>query len=98
MSDVGKVRRIDGSPFPSVRKSADPFVPEMGQIDFSHEVREFDAHISTSVQESEKAEQNIIDDETRRRQFRQRQRKRKEEEEKNAKPKEDEENFVDLTA
>jgi hypothetical protein len=98
MSDVGSLKRPGGSPFPSVRKSSDPFVPEMGQIDFTHEVQEFDSQFSTSVHESEKTEQNIISEENRRRQFRQRQRKRKAEEEKETKPGEDDESLIDLTA
>lgn len=99
MSDIGRLKRHGGSPFPSVRRSSDPFQPELGQIDFSHEFKEYDKQFTTAVAETDKTEQNIISDENRRKQFRQRQRKRKEEEEKKAKKTEDEEEgFIDLTA
>lgn len=77
MSDVGKVRRTDSTIFPSYRKSATPFVPEMGEIDFSQDLLEFDAQASTSVRESEHTEQAVIRDENRRRQFKFRQKKQK---------------------
>jgi hypothetical protein len=98
MSDVGRLKRPGGSPFPSVRKSPDPFMPELGQIDFSQDVQEFDKHFSTSVAETEKTEQNIINEETRRKQFRQRQRRKKEEAEPTPKPEKDEDSLIDLTA
>jgi hypothetical protein len=97
MSDVGRLKRPGGSPFPSVRKSADPFQPEMGEMDFSQEVAEFDALYSTAVQEPGKTEQTIISDENRKKQFRYRKRKRKKDDEEN-KSKESEENFIDLQA
>ena len=99
MSDVGSLKRPGGSPFPTVRRSADPFQPELGQIDFSHDFKEYDNQFTTAVSETDKTEQNIINDENRRKQFRQRQKKRKEEEEKKAKkPEDEEEGFIDLTA
>jgi len=79
MSDVSKLRRSGRSPFPTIRKSADPFQPEMGEMDFHQEVDEFDAHYSTAVQEPEKAEQGIINDQNPRKQYRRRKRKRKNE-------------------
>jgi len=97
MSDVGRLRRTSGTMFPSVRKSADPFMPEMAQIDFSHDVQEYDRHFSTTVSESEKSELNTISDETRRRQFRQRKRREREEEEQKKAAEEDEDLFVNLT-
>jgi hypothetical protein len=81
MSDVGKLRRSGGTAFPTLRKSADPFQPEMGEMDFSQEILEHDALESTSVREPEKTEQSVIRDENRRKQYRQRKRKRKKDEE-----------------
>jgi len=94
MSDVGKLKRYGQSKFPSVRKSSDPLTPEMGEINFSEEVAEFDALYSTSVQEPEKTEQTIINEENRRRQFRFRKKNPKKEEKKV----ENEDNLVDLQA
>jgi len=101
MSDVGRVKRPGGSPFPSVRKSSDPFVPEMGEIEFSQEVEEFDNHLSTAVQEAEKTEQNVITEENRNKQYRQRKKNDKDnEEEEQEEPLEleHEEALIDLTA
>lgn len=96
MSDVGRLRRFDNSRFPSVRKSSDPFNPEMGEMDFSQDIEEFDSMYSTAVLESEKTEQPVIRDENRRRQYRYRKRQQKQNETKNAT--EPEERFVDLQA
>jgi len=96
MSDVGKLRRGGGALFPSVRKSADPFVPESGEMDFSQELAEFDALASTSIREPEAPEQTVIRDENRRRQFKYRKRKRKTGEEE--KPEKEEETLIDLQA
>lgn len=82
MSDVGRLRRSGGSPFPTIRKSADPFQPEMGEMDFSQEIEEYDALESTSVREPERTEQSVIRDENRRKQYRQRKRKKKKDEDK----------------
>lgn len=82
MSDVGRLRKSGGTVFPTIRKSADPFQPEMGEMDFSQEISEFDAMESTSVREPEKTEQSVIRDENRRKQYRQRKRKKKKDEEK----------------
>ncbi|MGE5344185.1 MAG: hypothetical protein ACM3SY_22185 [Candidatus Omnitrophota bacterium] len=100
MSDIGKLRRPGSTFFPNMRKSVDPLMPEMGQIEFSQDVREFDTHFSTSVSESEKTEENVISDETKRKQFRQRQRKKKEEEESKLKKEKEGNgsNHVDLMA
>jgi hypothetical protein len=95
MSDVGRLRRSGGTVFPSVRKSADPFVPESGEMDFSQELSEFDALSSTSVREPEATEQTVIREENRRKQFKYRKRHRKEEEEETPK---EEEILVDLSA
>ena len=83
MSDVGRIKRRSGSPFPTVRKSADPFVPEMGEADFTQDVEDFDAQYSTAVSETEKAEQHTIVEENRRKSYRQRKRKQKKDEEGN---------------
>jgi hypothetical protein len=96
MSDVGKLRRPSGRRLPSVRKSADAFQPEMGEMDFSQELSEVDAQDSTSVRETEETEQTIIRDENRRKHFKYRKRKRKEDEE--PKPEGEEEVLVDLQA
>ncbi len=96
MSDIGRLRRGGNPSIPTIRKSADPFQPEMGQMDFTQEMEEVNAVFSTSVQETEKTEQNIIDDENRRKQYRLRKRKRKKEEEKNNP--EEEELLLDITA
>lgn len=97
MSDIGSLRRSGGSLLPSIRKSSDPFQPEMGQMDFSQEMDEVNAVFTTAVQETEKTEQNVITDENRRKQYRFRKPKRKkEDEEKNQS--QEEELFVDLTA
>ena len=96
MSDVRKLRRTGGAVFPSIRKSADPFVPEAGEMDFSQELAEFDALASTSIREPEAPEQTIIRDENRRRQFKYRKRKRKKDEEE--KPEKEEETLIDLQA
>ncbi len=96
MSDVGRLRRRGGGIFPSVRKSADPFQPEAGEMDFSQELEEFDALASTSIREPEAAEQTVIRDENRRQQFKYRKRKRKKDEEKN--PEEEDEILIDLQA
>ena len=85
MSDVGKLRRPGGTVFPTFRKSANPFAPEMGEIDFSQDLLEYDAQESTSVHESEHTEQAVIRDENRRKQFKYRQRKKKEDEEQKSK-------------
>lgn len=82
MSDIGRVKRASGPLFPSVRKSADPMLPEMSEIDFSKDLREYDAHMATSVAETESSKQNTINEENRNKQFRMRQQKKKEEEEK----------------
>jgi hypothetical protein len=82
MSDVGRLRKSGGSVFPTIRKSADPFQPEMGEMDFSQEIEEHDAIESTSVREPEKTEQSVIRDENKRKQYRQRKRKRKKDDEK----------------
>lgn len=95
MSDVGRLKRRDGSRFPSVRKSADPFQPEMGEMDFTQDVEEFDNVYSTAVNETEKTEQSVINEEDRRKQYKYRKRKRKKDEEENEEP---EENFIDLRA
>jgi hypothetical protein len=94
MSDVGRLKRRSGSPFPSVRKSADPFVPEMGEADFTQDVDEFNDVYATAVREPEKTEQNVILDENRRKQFRQRKRQRKKDEEGNIT--EEDDIFVDI--
>ncbi len=94
MSDVGKLKRPGGSPFPSVRKSADPFQPEMGEMDFAQEVEEFDSTLSTVVKEAEKTEQTIINDENRQKQYRQRKRKRKKDDDENEE--EEDEILVDI--
>lgn len=96
MSDVGRLKRGSGSRFPSVRKSADPFQPEMGEMDFSQEVEEFDTLYSSAVMESEKTDNPVITDENRRKQYRYQKRKRKEDDEKNPTP--PEEHFLDLQA
>jgi hypothetical protein len=96
MSDVGKLRRPGGAVFPTFRKSATPFVPEMGEIDFSQDLLEFDAQESTSVRESEHTEQAVIRDGNRRKQFKYRQKKHKEDEEQ--KPKEEGAQHIDLQA
>lgn len=98
MSDIGKLRRPGSSPFPTVRKSADPFQPEMGEMDFSQDLNEFEAEASSTVRETEKAEQNVIMDENRQKQFRQRKRKKKKEEEEEKKAKESADSFIDLQA
>jgi len=94
MSDVGRLKRRSGSPFPSVRKSADPFVPEMGEADFTQDVDEFNDVYATAVREPEKTEQNVILDENRRKQFRQRKRQRKKDEKGNVT--EEDDIFVDI--
>lgn len=81
MSDVGKLRRTGGARFPTIRKSADPMEPEMGEMDFSREMVEFDAIETVSVHETEKTEAATIYEENRRKQYRQRQRRKKDEEE-----------------
>lgn len=96
MSDVGKLKRGGGAIFPSVRKSADPFVPEAGEMDFSQELAEFDALAATSIREPEAPEQTVIRDENRRQQFKYRKRKRKKDEEEESK--EEEEILIDLQA
>jgi len=95
MSDVGKIKRRGEGVLPTVRKSADPFVPEMGEAEFTQDIEEYDLLHSTAVHEPEKTEQNIISDENRRKQFRQRKRKRKEDEEGNIS--EEEDIFVDIS-
>lgn len=95
MSDVGRLKRRNDSVFPTVRKSADPFVPEMGEAEFSQDVEQFDSLHSTAVREPEKTEQNVIVDGNRRKQFRQRKRKQKEDEEGNVTVEED--IFVDIS-
>jgi hypothetical protein len=99
MSDVGRIKRRGASPFPSVRKSADPFQPEMGEMDFEQDVEQFDNIYSTVVQEPEPTEQALIREDNRNKQFRQRKKKKKEEDEeenKKKKKEEDPEIFVDL--
>jgi hypothetical protein len=98
MSDVGRLRRSGGTVFPSVRKSADPFVPESGEMDFSQELSEFDAQSSTSVRESEATEQTVIRDENRRKQFKYKKKHQKEDEEETSKEEKEEEVLVDLSA
>ena len=49
MSDVGKLRKSGGSSFPTVRKSADPFQPEQGEMDFSHVVKGEIAHCEATT-------------------------------------------------
>lgn len=95
MSDVGRLKRSGGSRFPSVRKSADPFQPEMGEMDFTQDVEEFDNVYSTAVSETEKTEQSVIHEEDRRKHYKYRKRKRKKDEEDNEEP---EDNFIDLQA
>lgn len=97
MSDVGRLRRSGGTVFPSVRKSADPFVPESGEMDFSQDLAEFDALASTSIREPEATEQAVIREENRRKQFKYKKRKRKEDEDEDENPQE-EEILVDLSA
>ncbi len=80
MSDVGKLKRSGGTVFPSVRKSADPFQQEQGEMDFSEKMVEFEVHQATSVAETDKAEEAVIHEEGRRHQFRQRKKKKKKEE------------------
>lgn len=96
MSDVGRLRRRGGAIFPSVRKSADPFQPESGEMDFSQELAEFDALASTSIREPEAAEQAVIREENRRRQFKYKKRKRKKDEEENSEA--EEEILIDVQA
>jgi hypothetical protein len=96
MSDVGRLKRRGESPFPSVRKSADPFVPEMGEADFTQDVENFDSQYSTAVSETEKAEQHTIVEENRRKSYRQRKRKRKQDEEGNVI--EEEDILIDVSA
>lgn len=93
MSDVGRLKRTS-SPFPTVRKSADPMQPEMGEMDFAQDVEEFDSAYSTAVHEAEKAEQTAISDQNPRKQYRRRKRKRKDEEDEEKK--EDTEILVDI--
>ena len=96
MSDVGRLRRRGGAIFPSVRKSADPFQPESGEMDFSQELAEFDALASTSVREPEATEETVVRDENRRQQFKYRKRKRKKDEDEN--PEAEEEILIDVQA
>ncbi|MCP5054968.1 MAG: hypothetical protein GY940_47820 [bacterium] len=98
MSDVSKLRRSGGSPFPSVRKSADPFQPEMGEIDFAQQVEEVDSSYSTSVQEPTPTEQTLIHEEQQRKQYRQRKRKRKKEEDDEDENESDDKPLIDLQA
>lgn len=93
MSDVGRLKRTN-SPFPTVRKSADPMQPEMGEMDFAQDVEEFDSAYSTAVHEAEKAEQTAISDQNPRKQYRKRKKKKKDEDEENEK--EETELFVDI--
>jgi hypothetical protein len=62
MSDIGKVRRTGGSSFPSVRKSSDPFVPELGEVEFSEELAEFDESQARSVRETVKTTQGKVEE------------------------------------
>ncbi len=98
MSDIGKLRKAGGRNFPTVRKSSDPFQPEQGEMDFSQDLEEFQVSQSTSVSETEKAEQGIIHDENRRKQYRKRKKKKKEEEENEIPRDEYEEPLIDLKA
>jgi hypothetical protein len=99
MSDISKIKRRGASPFPSIRKSADPFQPEMGEMDFAQDVEEFDSVYSSVVHEPEPAEQAQIHEENHQKQFRQRKKKKKSEEEEEEIKKKEEENeiHVDLT-
>jgi hypothetical protein len=95
MSDVSKIRRSGGSPLPIIRKSADPFQPELGEMDFSQQLEEVDEIYSTTVQSSQEIEETAIrdDDEHNRREKKKKRKKYKEEE---SPPIPDEESLVDL--
>lgn len=62
MSDVGRIKKRGESPFPSVRKSADPLQPEQGEVEFTQDLDEYLEATNKSVKETEKAEQLLIQD------------------------------------
>lgn len=79
MSDIGRVKR-GASRMPFKRKSADPFQPEMDEMDSTQDVKEYDEVFSSVVQGPEKTEQNIVNAEKRKKRLQKKKRRRKNEE------------------
>ncbi len=67
MSDINRIRRgPEGPPFPIVRKSTDPLQPESGEVLFSEEMSKYDTESTSTVQGTDKTENSVIREDTRR--------------------------------
>ncbi len=97
MSELSKLRRPGSSPFPTVRKSPDPFQPEMGEMDFSEDMAEYENTVASTVQETENTEQNTQEMQIRRERHRLRQHRKKNKKEE-VEPTPPEENLIDIRA
>ncbi len=107
MSDVGKLKRAGVRKFPSVRKTADPMQPELGELDFAEDMVQFEQETARQVSGTSQTDEAVINEEERRKQYRMRKKKDEKEESKSPLQTEemegpdfisDETSFIDVTA